>query len=123
MIESLDEEELSIHRLERNFYVVDIANKGGLVMPVILELHFTDDSIEELRVPAEIWRQNADRISKLVMTEKTIESIVLDPHLETADTDLENNHFPRQQATGTIHLSKRPTQKNPMQQAARDIVE
>ncbi len=121
LVESLDDNELALLRLRRNFYVVDISNAGGLVMPVILEVRYTDGSTEELRIPAEIWRQNTDAVSKLVMTEKTIESIVLDPHLETADADVDNNRFPRETAMATIKLSKRPpSPKNPMQKARAD---
>jgi hypothetical protein len=120
LIQSLDEDEKSLLALEKNFYVVELANVGGLVMPVVLDVRYTDGSSEEIRVPAEIWRRNSERVSKLVMTEKTIESILLDPHLETADGDLENNRFPRLPIEGTIELKKRPERKNAMQEAAAE---
>ena len=52
------------------------------------------------------------------MTEKTIERIVLDPHLETGDSDLDDNHYPRRTIENVIRLEKRPKDKNPMQEAA-----
>jgi hypothetical protein len=68
-------------------------NIGGLVMPVILQMDYTDGTTEELRIPAEIWRLNNSDVSKLIVTKKEIRSITLDPHLETADVNVENNYF------------------------------
>jgi hypothetical protein len=100
-----------------NFYVVDLSNVGGLVMPVILELAYTDGSKEELRIPAEIWRRNSVKVSKLVMSPKELKLVTLDPHLETADTDLANNTFPRQLTKSRFQLFKdrRDLPANPMQ--------
>ncbi|MGI8786580.1 MAG: M1 family metallopeptidase [Pyrinomonadaceae bacterium] len=77
------------------FYVVDLKNIGGLVMPVIFQVEYTDGTKEEMRIPAEIWRYNNFDVSKLIVAKKEVKAIVLDPHLETADTDLSNNFFPR----------------------------
>jgi hypothetical protein len=99
-----------------NFYVVDLKNIGGLVMPVILEIEYTDGTKEELRIPAEIWRYNNTEVSKLIMTQKEIRSITLDPHLETADADLSNNSFPRRPERNRFRLLRpTPPSPNPMQ--------
>ena len=98
------------------FYVVDLKNLGGLVMPVILGIDYADGTKEELRIPAEIWRYNNFDVSKLIMTTKEIRSITLDPHLETADVDLSNNSFPRRPARTRFQLFKdAQTAPNPMQ--------
>lgn len=89
-----------------HFYVIDFANKGGLVMPLILDITFTDGSKEEYRIPAEIWRRNPKRISKLLIRDKEIKDIVLDPYLETADVDLNNNYFPRRILPSRIEAFK-----------------
>ena len=88
------------------FYILDIKNQGGLVMPVILELELEDGTKREIRIPAEIWRHNAEKVSKLVISEKTVKSFTLDPHLETADTDLSNNHFPPRLIPSRFQLYK-----------------
>lgn len=99
-----------------NFYVVDLKNIGGLVMPVILEIEYVDGSKEELRMPAEIWRYNNTDVSKLIMATKEIRSIALDPHLETADADLSNNYFPRRPVKIRFPIFRdQPAQPNPMQ--------
>ncbi|MBK6315958.1 MAG: aminopeptidase [Blastocatellia bacterium] len=103
-----------------NFYLVELRNVGGLVMPVLLKLEYTDGTSEELRIPAEIWRYNSKDVSKLVMTKKELKAIVLDPNLETADTDLENNAFPRRPVKSRFQLFKQDgRQPNPMQMLER----
>ncbi len=103
-----------------NFYVFDLGNVGGLVMPVILRLEYTDGTSEELRIPAEIWRYDSREVSKLVMTKKELKSVTLDPNLETADTDLENNAFPRKPVKSRFQLFKQDDrQPNPMQMLER----
>ncbi len=77
------------------FYVVDLKNVGGLVMPVIFKVEYVDGTTEEIRIPAEIWRYNNFEVSKLIVSKKEVKAIVLDPNLETADADLINNFFPR----------------------------
>ncbi len=118
LVEDLEEDERELLGLTRNFYVIDLANRGGLVMPVILDVRYTDGTAEEIRIPAEVWRRNAASVGKLVMTEKTIERIRLDPHLETADVDLANNHYPRLPVEEKLELTKDPDRRNPMQEAA-----
>jgi aminopeptidase N len=102
-----------------NFYVVELKNVGGLVMPVILQIDYADGTKEELRIPAEIWRYNNSEISKMIPTKKEIASISLDPHLETADADMSNNSFPRRPVKSRFQLFKEKTQPNSMQNLER----
>jgi aminopeptidase N len=99
------------------FYVVDLRNVGGLVMPVILQIDFVDGTKDELRIPAEIWRFNNFNVSKLIVTSKEVKSITLDPHLETADVDLSNNFFPRRVVKSRFQIFKEGQKPlNPMQE-------
>jgi hypothetical protein len=116
-LERLDEDEKALLANTSNFYIVDLRNVGGLVMPVILQLNYEDGTSEELRIPAEIWRYDNEKVSKLIMTDKVIAEIVLDPHLETADIDLENNAFPRKPVKSRFQLFKERERANPMQDA------
>jgi hypothetical protein len=97
------------------------SNVGGLVMPIILKLDYVDGTSEELRIPAEIWRRDASKVSKLVITDKVLSQVTLDPKLETADTDLSNNFFPRKPVMTRFQLFKQQQQTtpNPMQQLER----
>src|SRR6476659_4918414 len=40
------------------FYELQFSNKGGLVMPIIIEWTFKDGSKEIERIPAQVWRLN-----------------------------------------------------------------
>ncbi|MCC2616979.1 M1 family metallopeptidase [Aestuariibacter halophilus] len=82
---------------DKNYYVMDFSNLGGLVMPIILQLSFEDGSTEEHYIPAEIWRRTPKAVSKLFVTDKdkVLKSVTVDPHWETADVDVDNNHYPR----------------------------
>ena len=93
---------------DKNYYVLDFSNKGGLVMPIILELAFEDGTTEEMRIPAEIWRRTPKAVTKLVVTDKdkVLVGVTVDPHWETADVDVENNHYPRRIIPSRIEAYK-----------------
>ncbi len=78
-----------------NIYFVDFRNIGGLVMPLPITIVYADGSEEEMMIPAEIWRRNAQTVTKRLMRDKTIVSIELDARHEIADADRNNNYFPR----------------------------
>ena len=64
---------------------------SGLVIPIILEFTYTDGSSEVIRIPAEIWRRNSETIKKVFILDKELIGVKLDPFLETADIDMNNN--------------------------------
>ena len=98
------------------FYQLDLANVGGLVMPVIIEWTYADGSTEVERIPAEIWKQ-FDEVSKVFVKEKQVERITIDPFLETADCDLNNNSWPARTVPSRFELFKERewNRPNPMQ--------
>jgi hypothetical protein len=79
----------------KNLYEVTLTNKGGLVMPVIIEWTFKDGTKELERIPAEIWRINETKVTKVFIKEKEVVSMVLDPDFETTDINIEDNTFPK----------------------------
>ncbi|MEQ8635470.1 M1 family metallopeptidase [Gimesia maris] len=114
-LKELKADEKKLLETQKYFYLIDLKNQGGLVMPVILKLTFNDDSSEMLRIPAEIWRLNNKSVSKLILTEKPLKNLILDPHRETADTQLSNNEFPRTISKSYFQLEKSKKSKNEMQ--------
>lgn len=88
------------------FYELTLENVGGLVMPVILEFTYKDGSKEIKRIPAEIWRKNAEKVVKAFPTDKEVASIKLDPFEETADTDVTNNAWPSKELPSKFELYK-----------------
>jgi len=85
-----------ISKLEnKNLYEVTLSNKGGLVMPVIIEWTYKDGSKETDRIPAEIWRVNETKVTKVFAKEKEVASVTVDPQKETSDISVDDNVFPR----------------------------
>ena len=64
-------------------------------MPIILQIFYTDKTEEQLYIPAQIWRKNPHNVSKLLVREKLIAKVIVDPNQDLADADLQNNYFPR----------------------------
>jgi hypothetical protein len=102
---------------QSNFYELSLRNVGGLVMPVVLQMTYADNTQEIQTIPAEIWRKNNERVTKVIVTKKPVISFVIDPFQQTADTDLSNNAFPRQPAASRFELfqQQQQAQPNPMQ--------
>ncbi|MEM9597375.1 MAG: M1 family metallopeptidase [Acidobacteriota bacterium] len=105
---------------DQNYYVLEFSNHGGLVMPILLELTYADGATERMDIPAEIWRRNARNVKKLIVTDRELTQVVIDPHWETADTDVENNHYPRRIVPSRIEVFKVPDREG---MERRDIMQ
>ncbi|MFT5313543.1 MAG: hypothetical protein ACI8Z9_002036, partial [Paraglaciecola sp.] len=107
---------------DKNYYVLEFSNQGGLVMPIILELTFEDGSTETQYIPAEIWRRSPKGVKKLIVTEKSkiLSSVSVDPRWETADVNVHNNHYPRKIIPSRIEAYKR---KKSTRKVSRDIMQ
>ena len=77
-------------------YEITYNKPGGLVMPIIVEFTYKDGTKERKTYPAQIWRYNDKEVTKVFSSLKEIESIMIDPNLETADVDTSNNSFPKE---------------------------
>jgi hypothetical protein len=116
----LSEKELAMLNSAKQYYEVHFSNIGGIPMPLILEFTFEDNSTEVIRIPAEIWRKHEENVSKVFIFDKKVQSLRLDPFLETADTDLNNNSWPEKKNPTRYELfRKKQTQENPMQRDKR----
>lgn len=91
-LEQLDEEGKQKYA-NKNFYEITFSNKGGLVMPIIIEWTYKDGSKEIERIPAQVWRKNEKKVAKSFLKDKEVASIKLDPYKETADIDESNNTY------------------------------
>ncbi|TXB65186.1 M1 family metallopeptidase [Vicingus serpentipes] len=126
-LKKLDEKDLEILNGDYNYYNISFENKGGLVMPLILNFTFKDGSTEEVRIPAEIWRRNNYNVTKAFFFEKEMVSVELDPWLETADTDMNNNNWPPKMLPSKFDLYKSKKygwgadgRENPMQRLKKN---
>jgi len=117
---TLTKEQLELLNSGKQIYEVKFSNIGGLPMPLILEFTFVDYTTEVIRIPAEIWRRHEENVSKVFIFNKEVSSLRLDPFLETADTDLNNNSWPAEKAPSRYELfKKKNTGENPMQRDKR----
>lgn len=91
---------------KKYLYFVDFDNVGGLISPLPLTLKFADGSSEDMMIPAEIWRRDSQSVTKLIVRDKRIESILLDPAHQTADADYSNNGYPQSIASDRLTLAK-----------------
>ena len=106
MMKSLDEDEKAMLKSGKHFYLVDFSNVGGLVMPLILEIQLQSGKKMVQRIPAEVWRYNAKKFTKLIVTDEPMVSLTQDPYLETADIDTNNNSWPRKITQSRLELFK-----------------
>ncbi len=123
LIEGLNEEQQEMLKNGSNFYVLDFANKGGLVMPILLDLQFEDGSKEHVRIPAEVWRRSPEKVSKLLIRDKTLTQVVVDPNWETADVDTSNNYWPARAVPSRIELFKREDRNKSMMEDFNEELE
>ena len=101
---NLNEDEKEILKKNQHFYEIKFSNIGGLVMPIILNFSFKDNSNEVIKIPAEIWKKNDLEISKVFAFDNEVTQIELDPFMETADTDRSNNFWPQQLEASKFEL-------------------
>ncbi|HEY9341841.1 MAG TPA: M1 family peptidase, partial [Hanamia sp.] len=107
---------------DKNFYEIYFTNKGGLVMPIILEWTFKDGTKEVEKIPAQVWRKDENKLVKVFFKNKEVSSIKLDPMRETADIDESNNYWPVKEIPTKFEIYKatqrargQSTGGNPMQ--------
>ncbi len=122
-VEQLDEEGRNKYA-NKHLYEISFSNKGGLVMPIILEWTYKDGSKEIERIPAQVWRKNEASVVKTFLKDKEVASIKLDPYKETADIDESNNSFGEPKEVSKFKLFKQKQNVtpapgiNPMQKAS-----
>jgi len=102
----LEDWEKALLKEGKRFYLVDFSNKGGLVMPLIVEITTRSGKKYIERIPAEVWRYSPKKITKLFIADEEIVSIVQDPYWETADIDLSNNAWPAKPVPSRLELFK-----------------
>ena len=118
LLQSLEEAERDLLKTDAFFYLLKLRNLGGLVMPVIVKIRYADGSQEIRRYPAELWRRNGQVVSKLLALDRQAVQVELDPHLQTADANRDNNYFPRRIEEERFRLRKNKSASNPMQKKA-----
>ena len=87
-------------------YEVEFQKPGGLVMPLIVEYSYADGSTERITYPAQLWRKNDLSVTKTIASSKKLIGVTIDPDLETADVNLDNNNWPKKEASSDFEKFK-----------------
>ncbi|HEY0063435.1 MAG TPA: M1 family metallopeptidase [Telluria sp.] len=102
----LEDWEKALLKQGKHLYLVDFSNAGGLVTPLVLEIELKSGKKYVERIPAEVWRYSAKKITKLIVTDEAMVGLTQDPYWETADIDTSNNSWPRKIAQSRVELFK-----------------
>ncbi|WP_036213881.1 M1 family metallopeptidase [Massilia alkalitolerans] len=115
----LEDWEKALLKEGKRLYLVDFSNKGGLVMPLIVEITTKSGKKYIERIPAEVWRLSPKKVTKLFVTDEEIVSLVQDPYWETADIDVSNNAWPAKAVPSRLELFK--SEREPANNLMRDF--
>ena len=96
---------------DEGYYIFEFSNKGGLVMPIPLEITYEDGAKELIRIPVEVWRKNSKKTKWLKRSKLKITQAVIDPYWEIGDTQIENNYYPTRLIPA--RLKPRASRSNP----------
>ncbi|WP_343767898.1 M1 family metallopeptidase, partial [Gangjinia marincola] len=95
MMDNFSAEEREKLELPKYLYEVVFEKPGGMLMPLIVEYTYEDGTTKKEKYPVQIWRKNDFEMKKAIASNKAITKIVVDPDLETADVNTENNSWPK----------------------------
>ena len=105
--EYLQEQGLDVNEsAPKYFYEIEFEKPGGLVMPLIVEYSYADGTKERVTYPVQLWRKNDASVKKIIAANKELVGVIIDPDLETADVNLDNNNWPKQEAPSDFEKFK-----------------
>ncbi len=71
-------------------YLITVENKGEIPMPMELQVTYTDNTTQDIKLPVEIW-QRGNTWVHLVKTDKEIKRVVFDPNKIIPDVNMLND--------------------------------
>ena len=106
MMDNFTPQERAKIKNPKHLYKVVFEKPGGIPMPIIVEYAYADGTTEKVTYPVQLWRKNDNEVSKTLATDKELVKITIDPDLETADVDTDNNSWPKAEETGKFDKFK-----------------
>jgi hypothetical protein len=100
-----------------HFTVIRFRNHGGVVMPLPLEVTYEDGRTQLITLPAEVWKLDSEKYSKMLVSEDAVVRVELDPFRQIGDADRTNNMYPPEIMAGRFQVEPRDERRNPMQSA------
>ncbi|SFU44026.1 Peptidase family M1 [Pustulibacterium marinum] len=97
IMDNFSASERSKLKTPKYFYQVTFEKPGEIPMPLIVEYTYADGSSEIVKYPAQVWRKNDLEVKKVIASDKELISVTVDPKEETADVDVTNNMWPKQE--------------------------
>lgn len=87
--------DLSINHINQRDgnYIINLGNNGEIPMPVLLKISYKDNTSEEVVLPVEIW-QRGNNWNYLHITDKTIDTVEIDPRKILPDINGSNDMWP-----------------------------
>ncbi len=107
MMDNMTTDERAKVKEPKYFYQVTYDKPGGLPMPLIVEYTYADGTTKNITYPPEIWRKNDKEVSVVVSSEKELTGVVVDPKAETADIDVTNNSWPKNEGESDFDRMKK----------------
>ncbi|MDP6986803.1 MAG: M1 family metallopeptidase [Phycisphaerales bacterium] len=120
LLGELDEDDRSLLETDALFHIIRFNSNGGLVMPLPLRLVYEDGTIEDIMLPADLWRSDHRRAAKMLIRDKAIDHVLLDPNDELADVDRSDNRYPPKIEGSRFGLNPERKKSNPMRDAANE---
>ena len=117
LIAELDEDQRPLLDENMRFHVLHFASNGGIIMPIPLELTYDDGSVEELMLPADLWRRDPHACSTLLIRPQNLTGVTVDPHDEIADAVRDDNRFPPKIDSRRFSVRRDYDRSNPMRDA------
>jgi hypothetical protein len=105
-------------------YFVDFRNTGGLVSPLPVKLTYEDGSTREMTIPAEIWRMDNTKVTRMFVEPKRVTSFELDARNQIADADETNNTYPARLSPSRLDVFRSqqpPAARNQMADALVEL--
>lgn len=102
------------------FHVIRFNTNGGLVMPLPLQIVYEDGTVEDITLPADLWRSDHRRAAKMLIRDKAIAHVLLDPNDELADVDRSDNRYPPEIEGSRFGLNPERKTTNPMREADKE---
>ncbi len=106
LMDNFTPEQRATMQAPKHLYQIVFEKPGGIPMPIIVEYEYADGSKEKVTYPAQVWRKNDAEVSKALATDKELVKVTLDPDLETADVDTDNNSWPKPKKLGKFEQMK-----------------
>ena len=91
---------------EINLYELKFSNKGGMIMPVIIEWTYTDGTKELETIPVAVWMKDETGFTKVFQKSKSVAAISLDPNRITGDINELNGSWPVKEMPTKFQLYK-----------------